>query len=87
MKRITILAAAGVAVASMIAVAPGASAHNGAHVILPDGRCIVVGSEKSVTLPDGSLLDLRPETVPADELGTAYAADEGSSRLQKGPCP
>ena len=76
-----------------------ASAHNRAHVILPDGTCIIVGSEESVSLPDGTLksslqpdginvfLDLRPETYPADEIGTAFAADEGNSRLQKGPCP
>lgn len=63
------------------------SAHNRAHVILPSGECIIVGSEKSVTLPDGSFLDLRPETTPADEIGTAFAADEGNSRLEKGPCP
>lgn len=67
--------------------APAASAHNRAHVILPTGRCIIVGSEKSVTLPDGTLLDLRPETVPADEIGAAFAADEGNSALQKGQCP
>ena len=64
-----------------------ASAHNRAHIILPDGTCIIVGSEKSVTLPDGTLLDLRPETVPADEIGTAFAADEGNSYLQKFGCP
>ena len=58
-----------------------------AHLILPSGECIIVGSEKSVTLPDGTLLDLRPETTPADEIGTAFAADAGKSRLQKGPCP
>jgi hypothetical protein len=68
-------------------ITPTAHAHNRAHIILPTGECIVVGSEKSVTLPDGTLLDLRPETLPADEFGAAYAADEGSSRLQKGPCP
>jgi hypothetical protein len=67
--------------------APLASAHNRAHIILPTGRCIIVGSEKSVTLPDGTFLDLRPETVPADEIGAAFAADEGNSALQKGPCP
>ena len=49
--------------------------------------CIIVGSEKSVDLPDGSMLDLRPETVPADEFGTAHAADEGRSRLLTGACP
>ena len=87
MIRINRLLIAGSAMAVALAVAPVASAHNRAHVILPNGRCIIVGSEKSVTLPDGSLLDLRPETVPADEFGTAFAADQGKSRLQKGPCP
>ena len=58
-----------------------------AHIILPSGECIIVGSEKSVTLPDGSLLDLRPETTPADEIGTTFAAQQGNSRLEKGPCP
>jgi hypothetical protein len=75
------------AAALTLFVSPAAQAHNRAHIIPPNGECIVVGSEKSVTLPDGTLLDLRPETSPADELGTSYAADEGSSRLQKGPCP
>ena len=73
--------------AATLALAPAASAHNRAHITLPTGRCIIVGSEKSVTLPDGALLDLRPETTPADEIGTAFAADEGNSALQKGACP
>lgn len=64
-----------------------AFAHNRAHVILPTGACLVVGSEKSVTLPDGTLHDLRPDTAPADEFGTSFAADEGKSRLRKGGCP
>jgi hypothetical protein len=67
--------------------APAALAHNRAHIILPTGECIIVGSEKSVTLPDGTLLDLRPETTPADEIGTAFAAEEGNSAVEKGPCP
>ena len=68
---------------------PAALAHNRAHIILPSGECMIVGSEKSVSLPDGTLHDLRPETpwFVADEIGTAFAADEGNSRLQKGPCP
>lgn len=70
-----------------VTVITAASAHNRAHIILPSGQCLVVGSEKSVTLPDGSLHDLRPETYPADEVGTAYAADEGNSFLRKGGCP
>ena len=85
-RRISLLATtAGMVVA--LAIAPSASAHNRAHIILPNGECIIVGSEMSVTLPDGTLLDLRPETVPADEIGTAFAADEGNSMLQKGACP
>ena len=84
MKKLTAVL---LVLATALMLAATASAHNRAHVILPDGTCIVVGSEKSVTLPDGTLLDLRPETQPADEFGTAFAADEGNSRLQKGPCP
>jgi hypothetical protein len=76
-----------VVVATALALAPGASAHNRAHIILPTGECIIVGSEKSVTLPDDTLLDLRPETQPADEIGTAFAATEGNSAIEKGPCP
>jgi hypothetical protein len=81
-------------IASMLAIAvlaltpaSAALAHNRAHLVLPAGACIIVGSEKSVSLPDGTLLDLRPETQPADEIGTAFAADQGNSRLEKGPCP
>ena len=76
-----------VAAALALMLSPTAPAHNRAHIILPNGECMIVGSEKSVTLPDGTLLDLRPETQPADEFGTAFAADEGNSRLEKGPCP
>jgi len=86
MKKVsTLLLVLAAALALMLASA--ASAHNRAHVSLPTGECIIVGSEKSVTLPDGTLLDLRPETTPADEIGTAFAADEGNSALEKGPCP
>ncbi len=70
-----------------LALPTAASAHNRAHLILPSGECIIVGSEKSVTLPDGTLLDLRPETTPADEIGTAFAALQGNSAIEKGPCP
>jgi len=76
-----------VVAAMVLGIAPAASAHNRAHVILPTSECIIVGSEMSVTLPDGTLLDLRPETQPADEIGTAFAAEEGNSALEKGPCP
>jgi hypothetical protein len=74
----------------MFALSAPALAHNRAHIILPDGSCLIVGSEKSVVLPDGTMLDLRPELDPwwvADQIGTSFAADEGNSRLLKGPCP
>jgi hypothetical protein len=85
-RRISLLATA-VGMVVALAVAPSAAAHNRAHVTLPNGDCLIVGSEKSVTLPDGTFLDLRPETVPADEIGTSFAAEEGNSQLEKGPCP
>ena len=83
-RRVYFLAA--VAVAAAFAVAPTASAHNRAHLILPDGSCIIVGSEKSVTLPDGTLLDLDP-SVDGDNIGTSYAGYQGNSAIAKGPCP
>lgn len=70
-----------------LAIAPAAAAHNRGLVWLPTGGCVQVGSLKSVTLPDGTFHDLRPETVPADEIGTSFAADQGNSALEKGTCP
>jgi hypothetical protein len=87
MKKLIVAGA--LAVVTMGAGGTMASAHNRAHIILPDGTCIIVGSEKSVTMPDGTFHDLRPETPwqVADEFGTSFSADEGNSRLEKGPCP
>ena len=89
-NRVMKIALSGTVLMSMlgigVATAPLASAHNRAHLILPTGECIIVGSELSVTLPDGTLLDLRPETPP-DEIGTAFAADEGNSAIEKFACP
>jgi hypothetical protein len=85
-RRISLLATAAGMVA-MLAIAPAASAHNRGLVWLPTGVCVQVGSLKSVTLPDGTFLDLRPETVPADEIGTSFAAEEGNSAVEKGACP
>jgi hypothetical protein len=38
----------------MLLLAGPASAHNAAHVNLPTGVCVNVGSFESVTLPDGA---------------------------------
>ena len=70
---------------TQVAFSPVVSAHNRAQIVLPTGECIVVGSEKSVTLPDGSNVDLRPET-PQDEIGAAFAANQGQSRIEIGGC-
>jgi hypothetical protein len=66
-----------------------AEAHNRAHIILPTGTCMIVGSETSVQLPDGTYLDLYPQDgpYPNDEYGTSFAALQGSSAIEKGPCP
>jgi hypothetical protein len=84
-RRISLLATA-VGMVAALAIAPAAAAHNRGLVWLPTGECVQVGSLKSVTLPDGTLLDLRPET-PQDEIGTAFAAEEGNSAVEKGACP
>jgi hypothetical protein len=87
-RQVSLVATLVLTTALTVVLSPTAYAHNRAHVILPTGECITVGSEKSVVLPDGTLLDLRPETLP-DEIGTAFASDEvsGNSLLKKGPCP
>jgi hypothetical protein len=87
-RRISLLATAASLVV-VLAVASPAAAHNRGLVWLPTGECVQVGSLKSVYPgPDKTTqLDLRPETFPADEIGTAYAADEGNSKLEKGDCP
>jgi hypothetical protein len=86
-KLVTVMTTLALAATLELAFSSAASAHNRAHVVLPTGECVVVGSERSVELPDGTLLDLRPETTPADEIGTAFAADEGGSRVEKLGCP
>ena len=92
MRKISMLLLTLAALAVLLA--PAATAHNRARIFLPTGECVQVGSLKSVMLPDNAaaptnsegLRDLRPET-PADEIGTAFAADQGNSRIDKGPCP
>jgi hypothetical protein len=87
-RRISLLATAAGMVA-VLAIAPSAAAHNRGLVWLPTGECVQVGSLKSVSPgPDkDTFLDLRPETTPQDEIGTAFAADEGNSKVEKGACP
>jgi hypothetical protein len=77
------------AVAAALTVAPSASAHNAGHVIRPDGTCQEVGSFKQVLAgPDKTPLDLMPESQGGmfDEVGTSYAAFQGNTPVQPGPC-
>ena len=96
MKNFTLIKGVLAAAAVALLLAPAGTAHNRAHIILPDGTCMIVGSEKSVELPENAAAptnssgqrDLRPGLPDgADEIGTSFAADQGNSRLQKGPCP
>jgi len=87
MKKLTILpAAALLAFGVQMASGTPASAHNRAHITLPTGECIVVGSEKSVILPDGSELDLRPD-LAGDQIGASFASRGDHSRLEAFGCP
>jgi hypothetical protein len=70
-----------------------ASAHNAAHVILPDGTCLNVGSDKEAPLvPEQNpnrldstgQLDLVPGS--GDQYGARFAANE-SPTLLPGDCP
>ena len=95
MKR-SILAAAGALIA--LAVPAGiAGAHNAAHLILPDGSCREVGSNKDAPIvgagnPNQSpgsnnrpgQLDLIPGN--GDQYGARWAA-EHSATLLPGNCP
>ena len=86
-KELTMAGAVALAVAAaQLATGSVASAHNRGQIELPNGRCIVIGSEKSVRLPDGTLLDLRPWTTPQDEIGAAFAAFQGNSKVEIGDC-
>ena len=92
LRRVSVGALAAVATSAGLALALSttAAAHNRAHIILPDGRCIVVGSEKWVDLPDGTRHDLRPETPwqEADEFGTSYAAPKRATpTCRRDPAP
>jgi hypothetical protein len=83
MRRIIVLL---FAAAVFLAVgATSASAHNAGHFFLPSGQCVQVGSFKES--PHG--LDLIPETPnpPLDEYGASYAAFQGKTPIDPGPCP
>ena len=72
-----------------LAATPVAPAHNAGHVVLPNGRCVELGSFKSVFPgPDkDTALDLILETpYPLDEMGASFAAWRGNTPIIPGPC-
>ena len=94
MKRSILVAVGALAV---ITVPVGlADAHNAAHIVLPDGTCLNVGSNKDTPIvgagnPNQSAgfnlpgqLDLVPGD--GDQYGARYAANQ-SPRLLPGECP
>jgi len=77
-----------------LAGAPAASGHNSGHIILPDGTCLNVGSEKEAPLvpeqnPNRNATTGQLDLIPGagDQYGARYAADEGNTPILPGPCP
>jgi hypothetical protein len=74
-----------------------AGAHNAAHVFLPDGTCLEVGSNRDAPVvgaanpnqsPGSNNLPGQLDLIPGngDQYGARYAA-EHSARLLPGNCP
>lgn len=90
--------AAAVAALALVAV-PAATAHNIAHLTLPDGRCVEVGAGNSPADQAVLAVDKIPASVPVqdasgdwirDEFGARWAADPshpGAVPLERGGCP
>ena len=68
-----------------------ASARNAGHFFLASGQCIEVGGFNQVFPgPDKmTALDLDPSTPspPFDQIGTSFAAGQGNTPIDPGPCP
>jgi hypothetical protein len=92
MRKLALLVAALVAAVG----APSAFGHNAGHIILPDGSCLEVGSNKEGpfvpeqnpnqnTTTDPGRLDLIPG--PGDQYGARFAANQGNTPILPGNCP
>ena len=78
------------ALAAGLAAAAPVSAHNAGHIVLAEGTCVNVGSDKNAPyVPDANpnqntsnepgRLDLEPG--PGDQFGARFAADRGSTPI------
>ena len=91
-KRLVVITALGAAVSAAALLPIPASAHNAAHMELPGGSCINIGSGKSVILPDNANAyttalgerDLIPSTATRDEIGARFAVEQGNTPLLAG---
>lgn len=67
-----------------------AAAHNAGHLILPDGRCLEIGSFRDAPHigPDWVQLDLVPQTPnpPFDEYGVSFVGYYQRTSIRPGPC-
>ncbi|HYZ89608.1 MAG TPA: hypothetical protein VE620_09960 [Myxococcales bacterium] len=89
MRKLALLFAA---LAAAFAAAP-ASGHNAGHIILPDGTCLDVGSNKEapvVAAPaPGNLATGQLDLIPGsgDQYGARFAATRGNTPILPGNCP
>lgn len=89
MRKLALLAAVTVAAVG----APSALAHNAGHIILPNGTCLEVGSNKEA--PDvgepapGDLTTGQLDLIPGsgDQYGARFAATRGNTPVLPGNCP
>jgi hypothetical protein len=67
-----------------------AVAHNLAHLFLPDGTCVELGSGREAPFvgPDKEQLDLIPGTpLPRDEYGVSFVGVAEDNLIFPGACP
>ena len=82
---------AGAALVALLGTPFLAVAHNAGHIILPDGKCLEIGSFRDAPLvgPDMVQLDLVPETSnpPFDEYGVSFVGYYRRTDIRPGRCP
>jgi hypothetical protein len=91
-RKVLFITAIGAAFSPALLGASAVQAHNAAHIDLPNGTCLNVGSGKSVVLPETANAyttaigerDLNPSTLTRDEIGARFAADQGNSAVLPG---
>jgi hypothetical protein len=89
MRKLAFVVAAVVAAIGV----PSALAHNAGHIVLPDGSCLDVGSNKEAPVvaasAPGDLATGQLDLIPGagDQYGARYAATRGKTPILPGNCP